>query len=1812
MKTITAAIQAILDADENYPITAVVITLNDGTILRVADRSVTIDGHAYDPDLKNPPRLIVDGEKGIDNTALDLNNADWGYSAYDNQDLFDGARVTVSQYFATDSTYMTFEGPILTFSGVISQPTSSGSGILSLTVLADARVSEGGSIGRTLTGRCLNTFGDANCGYVESGTIATGGTYVAGAFVPLSETLLAGQCGNGFVALRPSTNTNNRVLIKRAGVVVYGEAEVVRISGANFASKSPGQTGSVSFNIDLTLLVGDKIVYATCPRDSALNCALRWDLGNATRQQDKWMGFDYLRGGSDFSYVTDSRYEDALGHTVPIAYGQRWVEPLLIGVHQNRKADGDPAWQSDRKGPFVVALLSEGPVDQGVVDPDTDVELDGKLAKDTADYHGGVGDALDVKTGTAVQIVSDLAPTPIALTDDIPALSAMRGVAYAILDLPDAYDVGQVQIDLSSEVAFTGGVISGGGDLNGGAPDALVGRRIYKRTIFQPKKPALRLNVRGRLVYTWSYVGDVPTKSGSPVFSTNPFWQILDLLSAPQRVAESDIFSAFVSESELDLASFIDAAAYADENITVFDSHGDEGTVARYVASLYNTSPNRADAIQPLLDLARASLVFRRGKIGVVCDAPLGGKGTATSGTVSSLVDSRRGDAAFPTVPTWPDGGLVGLKIKILAGTGAGQVRTLASNTPNSVVPTVNFSPAPDATSEYAIYAVEISVGNSANVSRKKALASHAIPNKVLVNFEADEFRGRQATLPVIDSVLDGQGNTHSDRFGLNEITVQLTACTTFQQAARHGWYVLRRGLDTNRLFSIEGVNIEGMPIEVGDLVLFSHDVDGVENEMVRVERVEDNGDGTYTLSARLYREHIHVDWPTGDVDGLDISSNLINPHSVPPHVQNVVVESERESSDSPPLMVVSYDLPQWPYAGWAVLIEARYKDAEEDWTDWKLMATSRDATASFRAAQLADYEVRAVFISHAGVRADASVVTGTSSGSNTATTLNDTTKHWSTDQFDDLTVAITGGLGVDQERVISANTDTELTVAAWATTPDATSAYKVYAPAEVVSVLVEPADTETTIRLIKLDSDRTRIRFRVVYGSAVTRVALWDREYEQAALRALSELTGEDFARLSEPEDDAADWDRNLFPDDPDDEIIEFAIPAEGRERWETLRPICTGGRKGTGFHFPIYPTGEAADRIVSAQIQVNSVTGAVEIPIVIDPRSSSVRAAYAVGAVGVTAPTDAEVEASSASGLGFTVNIVGSDVIALPANTVGYDQEIVVRLCAYLAEDGLDDKGRPSVHGEIREIRALRQKPPVSLDLEVDDTDPDTGVATVTLRDEAGFTTAIRARRKIGEADWSAPFDVTLAPVNGGEYIVTVTKVERHQSSLEIWAEGTINGAAFRVPVEVPAFDAGRIPNVIVIPKLEENDATGSGTIIGDADTYSTKLVAARNTPPDDSVVDAATPIVGRSVLYTEVGVLVSGLVPGDIVHYAWRGIGPNGENQSAVNRAAVPYHVIAPSIDATTTEEDRGTALATFGVTVHDTAAQADSLEAQVRDNADEWPSTWDLVSSSPTDGMEYTRTVDLTEGHTAQIRFRLNFTIRNKARELIVESPAFDLGKVPRVQIRPILDEDLNLTAEVPCNYDVQSIKIAAAVGAEPSDATVRAATAINLPLGQSGFTPTDIGTLLTADPSDEIYIKVFAYSESAAAGNESVAVVAYIQAATVSSINPRITACDQSDAPFDDGTDLNIDLTWGVLEAPSADYYFDLQIILDGVQVDTVGSVSVTDTQPKTVVASGGSGTAGLNLVVRFLLARASDGVYVDSRDTPVRLTATTE
>jgi hypothetical protein len=84
------------------------------------------------------------------------------------------------------------------------------------------------------------------------------------------------------------------------------------------------------------------------------------------------------------------------------------------------------------------------------------------------------------------------------------------------------------------------------------------------------------------------------------------------------------------------------------------------------------------------------------------------------------------------------------------------------------------------------------------------------------------------------------------------------------------------------------------------------------------------------------------------------------------------------------------------------------------------------------------------LYISNINNADDFTGQTGTATAS-TATSLTDSSKSWGVNDFADQIIRITEGTGVGQEKTITANTATTITVAStWSTNPDTTSKYKI------------------------------------------------------------------------------------------------------------------------------------------------------------------------------------------------------------------------------------------------------------------------------------------------------------------------------------------------------------------------------------------------------------------------------------------------------------------------------------------------------------------------------------------------------------------------------------------------------------------------------------------------------------------------------------------------------------------------------------------------------------------------------------------------
>lgn len=735
MKPITAAIQAILDADWSQPVTTVEITLRDDpvtpTIVRVADHGVTIGGDVFTPDLVSLPSIIADVTKGLDHVRFQLNNADWAYSVYDNANWLDGASVRIEQYYATNPEYTTFEGPVVAFIGLVTDATPVSDGKIDVVVSSGGGSLIDGNIGRLITGRCMHTYRDAGCGYDHSATVATGGLYTFGNWIPINETAVAGQDGlaMGASSWPGAEKPFNFVQIRRGGSVVYGEFGSLAIADVDLPNKQ------FSLDSTVTLEIGDKVEYLTCPRDTMETCAARWKVGEATPQQDKFLGFDYHREKYRRVAVPKQGLRalmpDVVGSIVPILYGERAIEPLIFGVHEYAGKH------------YVVCLMGEGEIG-GITDVENDIYFDGAPLRSSQTYNDGVAAKISVAVGTPTQVKITNAPEwDSAVGSTVRGLSAFPNIGHFGLQLPDNYE-------LNPQVSVVDRKI---GERMVGSPVGIFNEPIFERTRFwSVTSPDLMVKGVGKEVYTYTLVGGVPTKSGSPSYTRNPIWHVLDLLTAEARTGPSDVFSAGIDPADLLLESFIIWAAYCDDSVSVRDVSRALVSRPRFEASLHITKGvNRRQAIDDLLQSCRGSLVERGGQLGVVLDAPLGGKGSISGATATTLTDDARDGA---DLPTWPDGGdngaLEGLRVKILTGAGAGQVRFIASNTVDTLTVTAAWDTTPDPADTYAVFSVELNDSNMGRLSLPKAAPTYRLTNSLTVRYEDEEYFGREARKSVV------------------------------------------------------------------------------------------------------------------------------------------------------------------------------------------------------------------------------------------------------------------------------------------------------------------------------------------------------------------------------------------------------------------------------------------------------------------------------------------------------------------------------------------------------------------------------------------------------------------------------------------------------------------------------------------------------------------------------------------------------------------------------------------------------------------------------------------------------------------------------------------------------------------------------------------------------------------------------------------------------------------------------------------------------------------------------------------------------
>lgn len=595
-----------------------------------------------------------------------------------------------------------------------------------------------------------------------------------------------------------------------------------------------------------------------------------------------------------------------------------------------------------------------------------------------------------------------------------------------------------------------------------------------------------------------------------------------------------------------------------------------------------------------------------------------------------------------------------------------------------------------------------------------------------------------------------------------------------------------------------------------------------------------------------------------------------------------------------------------------------------------------------------------------------------------------------------------------------------------------------------------------------------TTITYEIVWGAAVISLWIYDRLHPNPP-----------------PENP---W---PTPDDLPSTILNgfeteytVTIPPPGFIRYILFEPRDATLAVGTLEHIIVDPTSEEPDRIVSMDVLVNDEDGSVVVKVFAADRTRSYRYAYAIGPIESppAGPTDAEVE------VGTVRLITGGDAFVLPAGTVGWNEVLRVRAAPYINTTGLGTTGAGD-HGEIRSAQDIRLKPPVEMDITTETEAGAVGTFGVTVRDGSGVATDLYYRTKSGHNAFSSWILKTATPTDGVEYVETVALVEDHPSAIEFRLDYVFNGAVLQLVVSSSPLDAGQIPNGTIKPVLNENNDSASADLLGDFDTNSWKIAASTAGMPSDATVRAATPVNGRMVRASVLGALVTGLTLGQSVFYKafpYSGAGGTGNESSAAITAEAIYKVVPPKLDPTTATESG--AVGTFGVTVRDPTGQADALYYRTKSGVTGY-GAWTLKTASPTDNTEYQETVALVEDHQSYVEFRLDYVIAGDPRFEREESPGFDIGAIPDGVIIPTISVTGGADAVAKGDFDTLSWKVAASTSGFPSDATVRATTAVN---GRIAIFSNLLGA--GALPGQRVFYKGFAYSATGGGGTESSAAI----------------------------------------------------------------------------------------------------------------------
>lgn len=593
-------------------------------------------------------------------------------------------------------------------------------------------------------------------------------------------------------------------------------------------------------------------------------------------------------------------------------------------------------------------------------------------------------------------------------------------------------------------------------------------------------------------------------------------------------------------------------------------------------------------------------------------------------------------------------------------------------------------------------------------------------------------------------------------------------------------------------------------------------------------------------------------------------------------------------------------------------------------------------------------------------------------------------------------------------------------------------------------------------------------ITFKWKRAASVFRVWVYDLLYAVGAIPAEPWPSGEDLPAT-------------VLAVGTDEYTAEAPLP--GFVRFLQFEPRGKGTAVGPVERRIMSPTTAPPDDILDIQMVLKHEDGSVEVRIDADPRAKSIRYAYTLGTPPAW-PTDAAVEAGT-----LVLPTGGTVGFTLVADTVALGETIRLRAAAYTNVDGTGSNGATD-HGVILGNEAERTKfraPTLTSISTIEAKDTGIGTFTLQVNDPDHVSTALYYRKKAGDAAWGDWTLKSAAPEDATQYAETATLLEKHLSYIEFRLDYTIGGIPTHTTLASGGMDLGKIPNVIVIARIDEVAGTASATVIGDVDTACVKVDANvwPQLTPTLAEVRAKTAKEGNTVGPDVIGDLVTGLKPGDKVYFSALGYSTfnNGVAGGKESKLATDERFVGtaqPWLVATTTTE--GSGIGTFGVTVVDPAGVATALYYRTKVGSSAW-SSWTLKSAAPAWETEYQETVALVPDHPSYIEFRLDFTLTTGADNVKLLSQGFDYGKTPDVILIPAVDKDGNVTANIIGDADTLSCRVALSVSSFPDDATVRLADPI---AGRVVAT----GTLQQLTDGQVAYLCALGYTNADGTGTES--------------------------------------------------------------------------------------------------------------------------